>query len=330
MSERRPDLPAEIAEAMQRARKLAWISIGFLISIVAAMALVMGGSQAMRTAWTEDMLSLLPPIAFLIALRLESKPATAKFPFGFYRANSLAFLIAATALTAMGALLLYEAASTLIMREHPTIGTANLFGHEIWMGWLMIAVLVYSVIPPIVLGRLKKPVAAKIADKVLHTDALMNAADWQTGLAGILGILGVAFGLWWADAVAAGFISLSILADGLKSMRSSIYELIDGAPRKIDGPDVDPLVHRLVEQLKEVHGDVNIQVRETGRYMRAVIEPPDRPHVSGEHARRLIGNDEAWRLIEVAVEQRDDQPKREKSASGVGAGNVPVADRAGS
>jgi hypothetical protein len=41
----------------------------------------------------------------------------------------------------------------------------------------MIAVLVYSVIPPVILGRLKKPVAAKIADKVLHTDALMNAAD---------------------------------------------------------------------------------------------------------------------------------------------------------
>lgn len=317
MSERRPDLPAEIDEAMRRARKLAWISIGFLVSIVAAMALVMGGSQAMRTAWIEDMLSLLPPVAFLIALRLENKPATAKFPFGFYRANSLAFLIAATALTAMGALLLYEAASTLIKREHPTIGSFSLFGHEIWMGWAMIAVLVYSVIPPIVLGRLKKPVAAKIADKVLHTDALMNAADWQTGLAGILGILGVAFGLWWADALAAGFISLSILSDGFKSMRTSIVELIDGAPRRIDGPEIDPLVDKLVERLKEVHGDVHVQVRETGRYMRAVVEPPDRPHVSGDHARRLVGDEDAWRLIEVAVEQRGEIPERDAASRAI-------------
>jgi cation diffusion facilitator family transporter len=314
MSETCPGLPAEIEDAMRRARKLAWISIGFLASIVVVMAIVMGGSQAMRTAWIEDMLSLLPPIAFLIALHLERKPATAKFPFGFYRANSLAFLIAATALTAMGAMLLYGAGSTLIRREHPTISSFNLFGREIWMGWVMIAVLVYSVIPPIVLGRLKKPVAAKIADKVLHTDALMNAADWQTGLAGILGIAGVAFGLWWADAVAAGFISFSILVDGLRSMRSSIFELIDGAPRKIDGPDVDPLVHKLVDRLKDVHGDVSIQIRETGRYMRAVIEPPDRPHVSREHARSLIGDDEAWRLIEVAIEQRDEEPKLEKAS----------------
>ena len=222
MSETRPRLPSEVEKAMKRAERLAWISIAFLFSIILAMAVVMGGSQAMQTAWIEDMLSLLPPVVFLIALRLERKPATEKFPFGFYRANSLAFLIAAGALTTMGAVLLYESASTLIKQEHPTIGSFNLFGQEIWLGWAMIAVLVYSVIPPVILGRLKKPVAAKIADKVLHTDALMNAADWQTGLAGILGILGVGFGFWWADALAAGFISLSILMDGLRSVRTSV------------------------------------------------------------------------------------------------------------
>ncbi|MFC1457965.1 cation diffusion facilitator family transporter [Microvirga arabica] len=310
MSEIRPTLPHEIELTMRRAERLAWISIAFLISIVLAMAVVMGGSQAMQTAWVEDMLSLLPPIAFLIALKLERKPATEKFPFGFYRANSLAFLIAAGALATMGVLLLYEAASTLIKQEHPTIGSFQLFGQEVWLGWAMIAVLVYSVIPPVILGRLKKPVAAKIADKVLHTDALMNAADWQTGLAGILGIIGVAFGFWWADAVAAGFISVSILLDGLRSMRTSVVELIDGAPRRIDSGDIDPLVNRVAAKLKAEHGDVNVQVRETGRYMRALIEPSDRPHLSGERAKVLIGDDDAWRLIEVGVEQREDEPSR--------------------
>src|SRR5215207_4791135 len=95
MSETRPHLPVEVDKAMKRAERLAWLSIAFLISIILAMAAVMGGSQAMQTAWIEDMLSLLPPVVFLIALRLEKKPATEKFPFGFYRANSLAFLIAA-------------------------------------------------------------------------------------------------------------------------------------------------------------------------------------------------------------------------------------------
>jgi divalent metal cation (Fe/Co/Zn/Cd) transporter len=136
----------------------------------------------------------------------------------------------------------------------------------------------------------------------------MNAADWQTGLAGILGIVGVAFGLWWADALAAGFISVSILMDGAKSVRTSIIELVDGAPRRIDSGKIDPLVNRVAARLKAEHGDVNVQVRETGRYMRAVIEPHDNPHVSDERAKSLIGDEDAWRLIEVAVEMRDQQP----------------------
>ncbi len=50
MSETQPKLPGEVEQAMQRAERLAWISIAFLISIILAMAAVMGGSQAMQTA----------------------------------------------------------------------------------------------------------------------------------------------------------------------------------------------------------------------------------------------------------------------------------------
>lgn len=304
MTEPAPNLPSDVQEAMRKAGRLAWISLGFQLSIVTVLALVMGGSQALRTAWIEDMLSLLPPVAFLIAMKLERKPATRRFPFGFQRANSLAFLIAATALTAMGALMVYESAITLAKGEHPTIGSVRWFGQEVWLGWPMMAALAYSVIPPVILGRMKLPLARKIADKVLHTDALMNKADWQTGLAAILGIGGVALGLWWADAVAAGFIALSILRDGVNAMRVAIVELTDGAPRKLDSAEVDPLVDQITERLRRQHGDVAVQVRETGRYMRAVVGPPDTPHLPEEHARALVGDDEGWRLIEVAIEDR--------------------------
>jgi hypothetical protein len=53
MSETRPHLPGEVDKAMKRAERLAWLSIAFLISIILAMAAVMGGSQAMQTAWID-------------------------------------------------------------------------------------------------------------------------------------------------------------------------------------------------------------------------------------------------------------------------------------
>ncbi len=36
---------------------------------------------------------------------------------------------------------------------------------------------------------MKKSLARDLNDKVLYTDADMNAADWQTGLAGIAGVV---------------------------------------------------------------------------------------------------------------------------------------------
>ena len=71
----------------------------------------------------------------------------------------------------MGLYLIYDSGTKLIAMEHPTLGPIQLFGHTIWIGWLMIAALAYSIVPPVILGRLKQPVARRLKDKVLHTDA---------------------------------------------------------------------------------------------------------------------------------------------------------------
>ncbi|MCQ0090866.1 cation transporter [Roseovarius sp. M141] len=239
------DLPDEIKRKLRRAARLEWWSIFWLLTIIAVMYFAMGSSQAMKAAWIEDTLSLLPPILFLLARKFENKPATEQYPFGFHRVGSLAFLLAAGALTAMGGFLLYDATSALILQEHPTIGNVTILGWDVWLGWLMVAALVYSIIPPVILGHMKKPLARAAMDKILYTDADMNAADWKTGLAGIAGIVGIGFGFWWADAAAAGLISFDILRDGLRNLRIAVAELLDGAPRELDSTDVHPIVDTL-------------------------------------------------------------------------------------
>jgi cation diffusion facilitator family transporter len=301
-------LPDNVRDALQRARRLAWLSILFMGSIIAVVGVTMGSSQAMRTAWVEDLLALLPPISFLAAERLNRRKPTRKYPHGFARAHSLAFFASATALTVMGGLLLYEAVATLIRQDHPTIGTIRLFGSEIWLGWLMIAALAYSVVPPVILGRMKHKVAKTISDEVLHTDALMNKADWQTGAAGIAGIVGVAYGFWWADAAAAGFIAFSIFHDGIKAFGISVAELIDGAPRKLGTLDVDPLVERISAALKARYPGAAVRTRETGRYIHVQVEPDAEPDLPLEIARQVAGSDEAWRVLEISVAVREGWP----------------------
>src|SRR5699024_12496427 len=85
------------------------------------------------------------------------------------------------------------------------------------------------------------PQAEQLHDKVLFADADINKADWSTAVATIAGVLGVGLGLWWADAVAALLVSLSILRDGVKNLRGSIGGLTDAEARTYDEQEPHPL-----------------------------------------------------------------------------------------
>jgi cation diffusion facilitator family transporter len=308
-----PPLPDEIVEKIARARRLEWWTLVLLGMVVVLMYLVMGQSQAMQTAWVEDILSMVAPALFLGSTWIERRAPTAKYPFGFHRAGSLAFLVSAVALLSIGGFLLYEAAYALITVHHPTITSVTLFGQQVWLGWLMILVLIISVLPPVVLGRMKLKLAEALHDKVLYTDAETNKADWQTGLAGVAGVLGIAWGLWWADAVAAGLISLSIVQDGFRSCRLAVAELLDGAPREIDGPQIEEAAEQLGRELESRFPGSHIRMRETGRYLRAVIGTGET--MDPRHGQRLLG-ERAWRLVEVSRSVHADPATRDLLAAG--------------
>ena len=95
------ELPPDRAQDMRQAKKLAWVSIVYMSTVIGLMALVMGSSQAMQTAWVEDMLSLVPPIGFLIAARVRFWPHNERYPYGYHRATNIAFLMAVLAMLVM-------------------------------------------------------------------------------------------------------------------------------------------------------------------------------------------------------------------------------------
>lgn len=290
----------QIAEDLDRARRLEWLTLGWMASVVIVVGLAMGSSQAMKTAWIEDLLSLVPAIVFLIALRFERKGPDRRFPYGYDRVNNLAFIISAVALSIFGGFLLFESVMTLIRQEHVTIQPVTIFGQTIWMGWLMIAALAYSVIPPVILGRKKLPVARRIDDEVLHTDAMMQKADWQTGVAGIVGIIGVGFGFWWADAAAAGIISFSILHDGFRALRIAAAELVDAAPRQLDSMDIAQDAEALRAELERRYPGGRVRLRETGRYIHAQVcgvAPPPRVDLDEIWP---CEPDRAWRFAQLS------------------------------
>lgn len=264
----RENLPHAQQAALRRAVRLEWGTLAFLAVAIPAVGIVTGGSQAMRAAWVEDMLSLAPPLAFLIAVRVMAKPASARYPYGFFRSVGVAHLVAGVALLAMGAYLLVESALALVLGERPPIGSVVLFGQSVWLGWLMMLVMALTIPLPIYFGHQKMKLARQLHNKVLYADADMNKADWMTAVGSIVGVAGIGVGLWWADAAAAIFISGSILWDGVKNTRGSIADLMDARASTFDDdehhPDIDK-VHDYLHSLRWVTG-VRTRTRDQGQF----------------------------------------------------------------
>lgn len=260
------EFPEKLIPDYKRAKKIEWISIGYLISTALLMYLVMGGSQTMKTAWIEDMLSLIPSVSFLIATQIAIKPPNEQFPYGFHKASSIAYLVSALALFAVGSFLLVDALISLGKQEHPTIGIVVIFGHPIWLGYLMMLALLYATIPAIFLGRIKLPLAEKLHEKNLYTDAKINKADWMTAIASIVGIAGIGWGWWWADATAAALISVDILWDGYVNLKEAVFDIMDQAPKTIDDKKINSLVDKVLDVLKnqEWVAQAEVRLREDG------------------------------------------------------------------
>ncbi len=303
---KRFELPPDKQRVHDGAVKLEWVTIVFLVSAVVAIYLTLGASQAMKAAWIEDLLSLLPPIAFLIAARFRDKQPTPRFPYGYHRAVTLAYLVASLALLIMGTFLIYDSLGKLISFEHPSIGLVQPTGEPIWLGWFMIAALIYTSVPIAILGRMKLPLADQLHDKVLYADAEMNRADWMTGAAAIVGVVGIGFGLWWLDAVAALVISVDIFRDGLHNVSGAVNDLMNERPTTIDHSRLDPLPARIETELEALPWveEARVRIREEGHvyFGEAVVVLRDQRNLVANidsATERLLALD--WKLHDLKI-----------------------------
>lgn len=262
------ELPGDLRKKLAKAKKLEWITIFYLITVVITIYFALGSSQAMKAAFLEDILSIVPSILFLIAYFFyDKRPPDHKYLYGLHKVFSVAFLMGSFALLGIGLFSFYDSSMALLKKEHPTIGSIYILGYSVWMGWIMILALLWSFVPALILGRKKLPLAKKLHNKILFTDANTQKADWMTAGAAIIGIIGIGFGLWWADSTMAILISLSIMKDGFTRTKGAITDIIEQIPTKLDHDDekhpLDYDIYWFFKNLSWIK-DVRIRLRENG------------------------------------------------------------------
>jgi divalent metal cation (Fe/Co/Zn/Cd) transporter len=170
----------------------------------------------------------------------------------------------------------------------------------------MLLALAFTAGPQYLLGRLKMPLAEELNDKVLHADAAMNRADWLAASAAGVGVIGIGFGLWWLDPLAAIFIGVEVVEEGVKHTKGVFAHLMSETPTSIDYSRRLPLPRNVERKAMESDWvqEARVRIREEGRvYFGEVFVVPVDDKVAVDDidalARDLYELD--WRIQDLVV-----------------------------
>lgn len=318
------EFPPELESVLRKARRLEWLTIAYICSSAVVVYLTMGSSQAMRTSFFENVVSIVPAVAFLVSSRLAFRKPSTKYPYGLHSSVAIGHLTAALALVAMGSMLLIEAVAKLAAGARTTIGGVEIFGDVVWAGWPMLAALAYTGIPSFFLGRAKLRLAPKIHDKVLFADSNMMRADWMAELGAACGVIGAGFGLWWTDSLAAGLVSLNILHDGVVNLSAATTDLVDERPKKTDYSGLDPMPERIAELLRGLDwvAAVEVRMREEGHvFIGEAFVVPRSPEDLVARIADAVARARAvdWRMYDLTIMPVDVLPSQAASDHGASA-----------
>ncbi|MGM0863133.1 MAG: cation diffusion facilitator family transporter [Bacillota bacterium] len=187
-----------------------------LLSIIKFIIGTTANSEALQADGLNNATDIVASVAVLIGLKYSRKPADQDHPYGHWKAESVASLIASFIMMIVGLQVLYNAIQSVFdgKTQSPDLLSA-------WTG-VGAAIVMYLVY------RYNKRLAEKINSQSLMAAAKDNLSDAWVSIGTVVGIIGAQFYLPWLDPLTAVFVGLLICKTAWNIFREASHYLTDG------------------------------------------------------------------------------------------------------
>jgi cation diffusion facilitator family transporter len=209
-------------QEIKAGEKGAWVSIAAYL-VLSAAKLVAGYvfvSSALVADGFNNLTDIVASTAVLIGLRISQKPPDQDHPYGHFRAETIAALIASFIMATVGLQVLIGAVRSLFDGTHAV--------PQLTSAWIALAA------SACMLGvyMFNRRLAKRINNQALMAAAKDNLSDALVGIGAAIGIIGSQFGLPWLDPVAAIAVGVLICKTAWEIFYSSTHALTDGFDEK--------------------------------------------------------------------------------------------------
>ncbi|MFW9830651.1 MAG: cation diffusion facilitator family transporter [Candidatus Thorarchaeota archaeon] len=241
-----PNIDQQLARARRVIKYAAFGVLGLALTWTSVA--VLSGSVGLLAKGIDSITDLIAIISVYLGLWLAKRRPTQRYPYGYFKAETLAALIVAVFIFITGIGVLWEAFQRIL---HPpplqNIGLA----------------LIISIITlPIIRGfswYLKK-VGKATGSKAVYNTGQEFQMDILASIAVILGLLFTFFGFYWAEPIVGFLIGLFILKGSFQLAYESILILMDAG----QDPDQINQIKQLTQPIQGVLGVHAIKLRRAG------------------------------------------------------------------
>jgi len=245
----------DASERQQANRAVAISALGLALTGLVELAIALvSGSVALLGDALHNLSDVSTSVLVFVGFRASRRLPTERYPYGFERAEALAGIGVALVIWSSAVVAGYESIEKLIHHG----GT----GH---VGWGIAAAAV-GIAGNQLVARYKLTVGRRIRSATMVADAKHSWLDALSSAGAMLGLIGVALGWAWADAVAGIVVTGFICHVGWEVTSDIAHRLLDG---------VDPEIITTAEATAiEVPGvqHAHARARWTGRTLRVEVE----------------------------------------------------------
>ncbi|MBF0529954.1 MAG: cation transporter [Deltaproteobacteria bacterium] len=216
---------------------------------------VVGGSKALVADAVHSSADLLATIVMIIGLRISSRRADGKYPYGYGKSEYIVAIAIYLFLFVIGIYILLDGI-LIIVRGHlvtPCFSAA-------WGAFLSITINE-------LLFRQSLCAGTQIDSPSILAKAWETRSDVLSSIAVLVGILGSMLGFHFMDPLAAIVVGIIILKICIESIRESVYQLMDHAPEEelVDG------IHEALAKVPNIVGIRKVMAREMGQSMEVEV-----------------------------------------------------------
>lgn len=243
----------DLADRRDANRALGFSAIGLAVTgLIELFIAILSGSVGLLGDAIHNLSDVSTSLVVFVGLRVSRRPATPTHPYGWDRAEDIAGLGVALVIWASAAFSAAVSVHKLLIH-----GTTTHLGYGVAAAFI-------GIVGNQVVARYKLRVGQRIHSTALVADARHSWLDALSSTGALVGIVAVASGWRWGDAVAGLFLTGFICHVGYEVTRDVVKHLMDAVE-----PD---LLRTAVVAASEVPGVVNAQARARWMGRSLVIE----------------------------------------------------------